>query len=496
MRILTLICLLLMGGIGANNLFGQGQQQAFADQIAWKQRKSENFVVYYPEGNEASAGIVLRYAEQARFDLSALLDYRPDGPHTLFYLPQAQALLYSDFDLTKPDLLPGRTNVPDHFGIVVHPGTSQELYSEVKRQVARVLLQEFNYGYRLGSIAQTSLLFYDADWFTEGLADFMGYGWTFKDEQLIKTLTAYQLLELAQEGEGYLNRIARRSVWHYVTHEYGLQKLREIIYLANISHSIESGIISVLGITLNSLTSRWQQYMQKRLREQQNGRELLAEMNDALRLPAYRDGVATSFAHDPGGNKAAIYINRSGRQELFIYDQETRQYTSTSIKTGLSRLNGESLLVYPPLAWSHDGKTIATVIYDALGAQLVFYDVSSEEITLKELSPRIEEITHISWAYQDDRLAYSVRHRGKSDIWVAPKGSNVFVALTNDPYDDLRPTWSLDDQFIFFSSNRDSLAIDDVARDWEGHQRDFDLFKLKVLTETPELVQLTNTPDV
>ena len=227
------------------------QEEPYRQQLEWKQRSTKNFTLYYPDGSDETAGLALRYAEESRYQLGILLDYKPDGPHALavpFRITRLGYILpFSEMD---PSVLTGRINLPDHYGLIIHPGNQADLYREVRRQVARVIMRELYYGYKLGSITQTKMLFYDADWFSEGLADYLGYGWTFEDEQVIKTLTAYQMLELAQEGDGYLNRIARRSIWHFITHEYGDQKLREIIYLANISHSIESGIISVLGITL------------------------------------------------------------------------------------------------------------------------------------------------------------------------------------------------------------------------------------------------------
>lgn len=495
MRIPLTLWLFVSGMVLSTGLLAQ-QEEPYRQQLEWKQRQTENFTLYYPAGSDETAGLALRYAEESRYDLGILLDYKPDGPHTLVYLPHNEAWLYSPFSEMDPSVLPGRINLPDHYGLIIHPGNQADLYREVRRQVARVILKELYYGYELGSVTQTAMLYYDADWFSEGLADYLGYGWTFEDEQIVKTLTAYQMLELAQEGNGYLNRISRRSIWHFITHEYGDQKLREIIYLANISHSIEAGIISVLGITLNSLTRRWQQFIQKRFRQQLNGRMELAELNEAIHLPQRKGESIASFAHDPHGSRVAVFFNHAGLLELYLYDEESRMYEATPIRTGLERMDGDALPVYPQIAWSHDGRTIATTIYDQNGYQLAFYNLPTEEVTYHELPERVEAITHLAWAYEDDRLVYSVRHEGQSDLWIAPKNSVNFVALTNDAYDDLDPTWSLDDQFIFFASNRDTTLRSSEGSQLYSYRENLDLFKLPIKEEAEELVRLTRTPDI
>lgn len=495
MRIPIILLCLTTWLLSHSSLLAQ-RAEPFRQQFEWKQRSTENFTLYYPDGSENTAGVVLRLAERARYEIGVLLDYRPDGPHTLVYLPHTQAWLYSPFGMEEPITLPGRINLPEHFGLVIHPGKAADLYHEVRRQVARVLLRELNYGYQLGSATQTALLYYDADWFSEGLSDYIGYGWTHKDEQVIKSLTSYQLLELAQEGQGYLNRIARRSIWHFITHEYGDAKLREIIYLADISHSIEAGIISVLGITLSSLTNRWQQYIQKRYREQQSGRMMLADLNEAIPLPQRKGEIISSFAHDPHGKRAAIFFNQSGELRLYIYDEDARQYTATALKAGLERPDGQGLKIEPQLAWSHDGKTIATTLFNQDGYQLAFYQVEEDEVSYHPLPTEVEAINHIGWAYQDDRLVYSVRHGGQTDLWIAPKNSTRFTPLTNDVYDDHDPTWSTDDQFIFFASNRETTDLESRGKRWSSLRRNLDLFKLSIKKEGRTLTRLTETPSI
>jgi len=467
----------------------------FSQQTEWEQIQTDHFVVHYPESFRESAEEVARYAEVARYQLGISLDYRPEGPFNLVYQPHAEAALFSAQPLQEAENLPGQFNMPRNYGVVIHPGTTGDLFKEVKRQVTRVILKEFTFGYRVGSVMQKQVLLYNADWFAEGLADFMGYDWTFEDEQTLATLTGYQLTELAQEGQGPLHRVARKSIWHYIHHEYGGQKISEIIYLVNISHSIESGVISVLGITLNTLTARWQQYLASRFRTQVQGRTFLSEEEAAIRIPPREGFTALNFALHAPSQRIAVYYYKKGQADLWIYDLEAHRFQATPISSGLSRIDGANLTPDIPVAWSHDGSTLVTTRYSSQGYELAFLDIDDNEVVYKSLPKTVEKINSMAWATDDARIAYSIRHNGQSDIWEAQSGTVLFRPLTDDGYDDLDPVWSLDDQFIFFSSNRDTLAARSNGESWRYWDRSFDLFKL-VVAEEVEIKRLSRTPDM
>jgi hypothetical protein len=502
MRItIRLILALAVHGLWLAPTYAQGEGQPLLPvsqrQVKWQRVSTKNIEVYYQQGNLGGAERVARYAELARYELGLTLDYRPKGPHVLVYLPQEEGALFAPFAYQQREDFPGIFELPPGFRVVIQPASTADLYLEVKRQMAHNLLQEFSYGDGLAAMMQKQVLLYDARWFSEGLADFMGQGWTYQDEQLVATLTSYELLTLAQDGDGPLSQVARKSIWHYITSEYGEQKISEIIYLVNISHSIESGIISVLGVTLNTLTDRWQQYMAARFNTQQQGRINLSELDQAIRLPHHKGEVPTSFAFHRGSGQVAIYFQRLGEQTLWLYDLEQRRYQATPIKTGLRRGDVPWYDAPLPLAWSHDGKHLATTVYRHGRYRLAFWDRTTNEVSYVNLPDEVEAIRGINWAYQDHRLAYSVQHEGQTDIWIARPGSQEFVTLTDDAFDDLDPVWSLDDQFVFFSSNRDSSGVRNQAAHWDSYQRHFDLFRLSLPEEGPRVLsRVTQTPEV
>lgn len=496
MRIAVYCCLVLAWqGLILLPVLAQSPLPFSQSQQRWQQVASEHIVVYHQPSHRAGAARVARYAELARYELGLILDFPPEQPATLVYVPQEEAALFAPLRFGQDEPQPGIFGLPRGYRLVVHPEETQQLYGEVRRQMAYSLLQEFSYGDNFNQILQKQILFYDARWFTEGLADFLGHGWTYADERRLATLTSYELLQLALEGDGPIHRSARKSIWYYITNEYGEQKISEIVYLVNISNNIESGVISVLGVTLKTLTSRWQEYMSARFHTQTQRRARLSEVGNAIRLP-HQSGEPTSFAFHRASGQIAVFFANQGQQQLWLYDLEQRRYQSTPLRTGLKRADAHNLTPEPPLAWSHDGKWLATTAYLKGRYQLAFYHLPTQEITYVALPSEVEAIRSLSWAYHDDRLAYAVQHEGRTDIWLGrPRGSD-FVPLTDDAWDDLDPVWSLDDQFLFFASNRDSLTLRSRQPHWQSYQQHFDIFRLSLPQEGErELVRITETPN-
>jgi Tol biopolymer transport system component/DNA-binding winged helix-turn-helix (wHTH) protein len=59
-----------------------------------------------------------------------------------------------------------------------------------------------------------------------------------------------------------------------------------------------------------------------------------------------------------------------------------------------------------------------------------------------------------SWAPDDSLLAFDGRPDGHADIFLIDPVGGKPQRLTNDPGDDLAPSWSLDGQWVLFASNR------------------------------------------
>lgn len=105
----------------------------------------------------------------------------------------------------------------------------------------------------------------------------------------------------------------------------------------------------------------------------------------------------------PDGSRMVFESMRSGTQEIWTADQDGRNALQITSFNG--RLGGTP-------AWSPDGQSIA-------------FDLRNEE--------------------------------GRGDVYVVPARGGAPVRLTDDPADDLVPTWSRDGHWLYFGSTRSGI---------------------------------------
>ncbi|MDX2286492.1 MAG: hypothetical protein NW241_20165 [Bacteroidia bacterium] len=459
-----------------------------ADRYRWQTVASDHFDVYF-HGDPAAADRVARYAEQARHDLGLLFDFKTDTRYTLIYLADAAELMYSNLELQTPERQPGILRMPEFYAYVVHPGSMRGLYQAARHAVASVMLREFGYGDHLSSHLQSRLLLYDAPWFTQGLAEYAAYGWTWEDEMWISSMSGRGLLDPALEGSSPLSRTARRSVWHYIVQEYSEQKIAEILYLVNISHSIESGIISVLGLTLNSLTQRWQAYYRERSTQQAEGRLDLHALGQPLQLPIPGAQVSGMAWSEPA-RSLALTLVQEGRQSLWLYHPETESFTPAGLRFGLRRPDRDWSDLHTPMSWSGNGRWLALAAIEAGVPQLIRYSADSQQVQRLRLPAGISRVLGLALSPDGSRAVLSALFDDHADLLLLDLEGGSSLRLTEDAWDDLDPAWSLDGERLFFASNRREASS---GPEWDSHQHDFDLYSLD--PARPEaLTRLTATP--
>jgi hypothetical protein len=465
-------------------------ESPFANPESWKKVSTDYFDVYFSGNDQEGARQTARYAEIARYEIGTLFDFKPDQKYTLIYASHPVKFMQTNLRIGTRDKNPSKFLMPRGWGQVIFPGTNGDWFKETKRAVTKLIIEEFAHGDRMSTAIQSQMLFYNALWFKEGLEEYVGYGWTFEDEMWISSILNEDLLDLAQEGNGRLNKIVRKSIWHYIVHEYGEQKISEILYLVNISHSIESGVISVLGITLRTLTSRWREYITMNYSNQKKSRVSLSQLPEASHIPIKEGYELIGSTYNENEDVFALYLHKNGRQTVFTFDEGSNKLSSTLIESGFTTNESPWFSFQVPMVWNHASNTLLTTAFVKGEYSLAYYDLIRKEASYTAIPQEIENISHLSWSHDDRKIVLSALTGSQVEIYTLTSGSTDFERLTNDSYDDLHPEWSMDDRSIFFSSNRRMDISDSMVQDI--FRNTLDLYVMNARADS--IVQLTETP--
>lgn len=462
----------------------------------WQAVSSENFDIFYTGNNRSAAILTARYAELARFELGVLFDFKPEFRYPILYGGNEGEVAYANFENLELDKVPSVFNMPNLKGRVIHPGSAVGHYKRTKQEVAKLIINEFTYGDRIGNILQTQLLFHHARWYREGLADFVAHGWTYEDETWLNSIrsSSKNPVQLALEGEGKINQVVRKSIWRYIALDYGESKLSEILYLSSIQHSIESGIISVLGINLNTLTLRWREFINSQSDTQIEGRVQLDEISAAKMLELPTGTNLISFSFNEQKNQVAMYLDKQGKHSVNLFDLESESYKVLDISGGYNS-HEQFPEICIPMAWSPDGTELLTTVYNKNGYQLASYDLVNDEVSYEPIPENIQQISHISWSHDAKKIAFSALHDGRTDLFTMQVGNPELRQITDDIFDNLEPSWSLDDNMILFTSNR-LEGLEETQISQEIFQDNFDLFTWTYENSAGRISRLTSTPAI
>lgn len=463
--------LLLLGSflVFSSRIFSQGFHPV-SNISGWESVASEHFDVNYIQGQEFFAIQVAKFAELARFELSELYDYKPELRYTIVFAANPYQLMRTNFVLPIDADQSGIFYLPRYLQTVVHPGTTSDLYHEVKKRVSQLMLGEFTSGRRLNNVVQTHILLSKPLWFWQGLSEYAGEGWTAKDEMILSSLRNEDVLGYALEGEGAMNRTVRKSIWRYIAHEYGEEKISEIIYLVNVSNSIEAGIISVLGIQLGTFTERWREFVRD-LADANFSNRLSFQDLSAVKTLALKSGYdPISVAFHEASQQLAMYIQEKEKLQLMVYNLETDRLEVTKVAMTISDMPGMADFTYAhPVSWSPDGKKIATTLYNNGNYEFIIYDLENKSVESMDINIPVLWIHEIKWSHNGDKLALSALHVGGVDIFITSPESGSFDLVTDDENDNIQPSWSLDDDELFFTSaevldGREFLPTTDLYR--------------------------------
>jgi hypothetical protein len=113
---------------------------------------------------------------------------------------------------------------------------------------------------------------------------------------------------------------AGHAMWKYIADTYGEKVIPNILYMTKMSRNIESGLLFVLGVSLDQLTEDYLDHYHRIYRNDEQRRE--RPQLDSLPIKSKKRTVYDQFELSPNGRYAAYSSNELGKYKVWVYDRK------------------------------------------------------------------------------------------------------------------------------------------------------------------------------
>ncbi|MCP4457472.1 MAG: translocation protein TolB [Cytophagales bacterium] len=471
-----------------NTEFGQNRIQY--DAFGWAYISTNSFDVYYTVGGEKYAQEAVDFLETEYPELTDKIGYAPYTKPKILIYNSIHELQQSNIGIGGDVFtIGGKTNFVKLQAEVAYPGQAHKFQADLIYELSRILISDMMYGGSLGEIFQNAYLLTLPEWFIDGAARYLAYGWDEEMDDYIRDYLGRKRIRKRLKVNAAESGLVGQSIWNFISSNYGESNLSNILNLTRIIRKEEKSIGGSLGVSYKNFLSRWQNFyvLQKEdviLEYQSPAKE------EIIAHKKLRPLVTTTVRVNPLGNKAAYARVKNGHYYIYVRDLESGK--EEKIAWGGYRINGQKVDTYMPLLDWQDSQTLGAIVFRRGNLFLDTYNLETNERRQKPLN-RFRQIESFSFNDNGRLAVISGDVDGQNDLYLISMRRNALRRITKDVYDDLDPVFIPGSAAIVFSSNRtnDSLQVKNVSIN--DVTDNFNLFLYDLDTTKSSYRRLTNT---
>ena len=467
-----------------------GQNRIQYKKFDWYFYSTNNFDIYYYPGGQEYALEAIDFLEDEFVELTDKLGYAPYSKTKIFIYNSIHDLQQSNVGIDGAVYtIGGRTEFVKLQLEVAYPGQARKFREDLIYKLSSTLINDMMYGGSLAEIFQNSYLLSLPDWFIDGAARYIAYGWSREMDDYVRDYMGRKKIKKLKRIDGESASIIGQSIWNYIAVKYGEGNISNILNLTRIIRKEENSISNTLGVSFKAFLDGWKNYyLLQRLEVEENytsvdSEKILEDLRNSRHL------ITSSVSFNKDADKVAYAMLKNGKYHVQVTDLQTGQ--TKKITSGGYRINGQDVDKHLPLLDWQDEFTLGVVLFKRGFLYLNTFNLENGNKGQKPLN-RFRQIESFSFNDNGRLAVISGDIDGQNDIFLIAMNRNALRRITRDTYDDLDPIFVPGTAAIVFSSNResDSVNVSDVPL--ETLNTNFDLFVYDLDTTTTNFYRLTN----
>ncbi len=434
-----------------------GKNRVQYDIFDWRYHRDEKFDTYFYNNGDKLAQFAHSVVQKKLKEYELFFEYQPTQRFILQVYNNLSDFRQSNIGLitgSDESNIGGTTTISKNRAFIYFEGDYRRFEEKISAAVAELLIMDMLFGGSFTSKVANSTLLSLPPWFTTGLVRYMSEGWNSTLDNRTKDAILSGEYDHFNRLTGEKSIEAGHSIWHFIDKRYGRSVIPNMLYLARVSKSVESGFVFVLGSSFKNLSSEWLMYYHDIYQADDALRQIPEKENEIHKTKKNR--VYQNLKASPDQKYIAYSTNEMGKYIVWLYHVETGK--KKSLVRREHRMQQITDYSYPLIAW-HPNSTQITYLYERQGAIWIdSYDLETKE----KLSRRLLNFTKVldyEYAKDGTQIVLSGMQNGQIDIYTFNMLSNTFKQITNDKADDRYPSFLKNNSSIVFSSNRTTDSV-------------------------------------
>ncbi len=488
------LVLLILGSVpavhGQESIADFGKNRVQYKNFNWQYYSSDNFDVYFYEGGRTMARQAAEYLENEYDRITQdILGYALYSKAKIFIYNSVADLHQSNVGVNENNFTAsGQTEFVKPQVEVAYTGSAAEFKTNLIFEVSRLLIRDMMYGGSLTDMFQSAYLFNLPAWVIDGAALYVTYGWSVEMDDYMRDFFQNKKFKKLGKLDGEEAAVIGQSIWNYIAETYGLNNISNVLNLTRINRSEQNSIIYTLGVTFNRFIDEWKAYYQTMGQQVHNS--YLSPDIGAMIGDNGKGVIYQQVKFSPNGNLMAFSKNLQGKYDVIVRDLATGNEEKI-LSGGYKVINQKVDLNIPLLSWK-DSNVLGVITVEKGEYQLVLVDVASGN-TQKRSLDRLAQIKDFAFHEKGNTAIVSADSRGQNDLFLLSLNRNSLRRLTNDPYDDLNPSFIPESNAVVFTSNRTNDTLNRETIKLEEIEQNYNLFIMDLDSASNVLTRVTNT---
>ncbi len=456
----------------------------------WRYLSSENFDIYFYDGGNEIAKQAAQYLEDEFERITDLLGYSPYTKTRIFLYNSVTDLQQSNIGANKTNFsVGGETDFVKPQVEIAYPGLMSDFRGELVYKISQMLINDMMFGGSLGDMFQSSYLLTLPEWYIDGAASYIAYGWNVELDDYMRDHFINGKPKKLNKYLGEDARMIGQSVWNFIAERYGRTNIANILNLTRIIRKEDKSISNTLGVSFQNFIEEWLTFYMD------ISNYVLTSYSpperDKIEIKNRRNYKFHKLKISPDGRYLAYSRNYRGKYKVILDDLQSRR--SIDIMTGGYKVINQQIEYEMPIMSWIDNENLAIITKKYGKNFLWFFNVNSRRRQKKELT-RLSNIKDFDVSESGNLAVMSADLNGQSDIFLISLRRNSIKRITKDIYDDINPKFIPGSSAIIFSSNRpsDSLNVEKKIN-IEELSDVYNLFVYSIDTTRNLLFRVTNT---